>query len=160
MAQAGTKPGSVLKEPSPLWHHGETVHAQQFSNSLGHMRHRARRARGRRRIKQAWRGTEHHSRATDGDLERHAVRKYSRLHGLATAAIRDDGDHLEDHCARVFGDAKCSPETLLFTVDFGGDYELGANSSTVTGAQETRFSFVCYVREVHRVALQQGAERG
>jgi hypothetical protein len=60
----------------------------------------------------------------------------------------------------VFGDAKCSPETLLFTVDFGGDYELGANSNTVTGAQETRFSFVCYVREVHRVALQQGAEPG
>jgi len=42
---------------------------------------------------------------------------------------------------QVFGDAKCSPETLLFTVDFGGDYELGANSNTVPGAQETRFSF-------------------
>jgi hypothetical protein len=43
--------------------------------------------------------------------------------------------------AQVFGDTQCSPETLLFTVDFGGDYELGANSNTVPGAQETRFSF-------------------
>ena len=42
---------------------------------------------------------------------------------------------------QVFGDTKCSPETLLFTVDFGGDYELGANSNTVSSAQETRFSF-------------------
>jgi hypothetical protein len=42
---------------------------------------------------------------------------------------------------KVFGDAKCSPKTLLFTVDFGGDYELGANSNTVRGAQETCFSF-------------------
>jgi len=41
----------------------------------------------------------------------------------------------------VFGDTTCGPETLLFTVDFGGDYELGANSNTVRGAQETRFSF-------------------
>ena len=42
---------------------------------------------------------------------------------------------------QVFGDTKCSRETLLFTVDFGGDYELGANSNTVSSAQETRFSF-------------------
>ena len=42
---------------------------------------------------------------------------------------------------QVFGDTKCSRETLLFTVDFGGDYELGANSNTVPSAQETRFSF-------------------
>ena len=42
---------------------------------------------------------------------------------------------------QVFGDTKCSPETLLFTVDFGGDYELGANSNTVPSAQETCFSF-------------------
>jgi hypothetical protein len=42
---------------------------------------------------------------------------------------------------RVFGDTACSAETLLFTVDFGSDYELGANSKTVPGAQETRFSF-------------------
>ena len=27
---------------------------------------------------------------------------------------------------QVFSDTKSSPETLLFTVDFGGDYELGA----------------------------------
>jgi hypothetical protein len=39
---------------------------------------------------------------------------------------------------QVFGDTKCSRETLLLTVDFGGDYELGANSNTVPGAQETR----------------------
>jgi hypothetical protein len=42
---------------------------------------------------------------------------------------------------QAFGDTTCRPETLLFTVDFGGDYELGANSNTVPGAQETRFSF-------------------
>ena len=42
---------------------------------------------------------------------------------------------------QAFGDATCRPETLLFTVDFGGDYELGANSNTVPSAQETRFSF-------------------
>ena len=42
---------------------------------------------------------------------------------------------------QVFGDTACSPETLLFTVDFGGDYELGANSTAVPGAQETRFGF-------------------
>jgi hypothetical protein len=42
---------------------------------------------------------------------------------------------------RVFDDTKCSPKALLFTVDFGGDYELGANSNTVLGAQETRFTF-------------------
>ena len=42
---------------------------------------------------------------------------------------------------QVFSHTKCSPETLLFTVDFGGDYELGANSNTVSSAQETRFSF-------------------
>ena len=41
---------------------------------------------------------------------------------------------------QVFGDTKCSPETLRFTVDFGGDYELGANSNTVSSAQETRSS--------------------
>jgi hypothetical protein len=43
--------------------------------------------------------------------------------------------------AQAFGDTKCSPETLLYTIDFGGDYELGANSNTVPGARETRFSF-------------------
>jgi hypothetical protein len=42
---------------------------------------------------------------------------------------------------QVFGDTSCSPATLLFTVDFGGDYALGANSSAVPGAQETRFGF-------------------
>jgi hypothetical protein len=41
----------------------------------------------------------------------------------------------------VFGDTACGPETLLLIVDFGGDYELGANSNTVPGAQETRFRF-------------------
>jgi hypothetical protein len=47
------------------------------------------------------RGAERHIRATNGDLERHAVRKYSRVYGLATAAIRDDGDHLKNHCAGI-----------------------------------------------------------
>ena len=42
---------------------------------------------------------------------------------------------------QAFRDTTCRPETLLFIVDFGGDYELGANSNTVPGAQETRFSF-------------------
>jgi hypothetical protein len=42
---------------------------------------------------------------------------------------------------QVFGDTTCSPETLMLTADFGGDYELDANSNTVPGAQETRFSF-------------------
>jgi hypothetical protein len=41
----------------------------------------------------------------------------------------------------VFGDTTCSPDRLLFTVNFGGTYELGANSNTVPGAQETRFTF-------------------
>jgi hypothetical protein len=30
---------------------------------------------------------------------------------------------------------------IVLTADFGGDYELGANSNTIPGAQETRFSF-------------------
>jgi len=39
--------------------------------------------------------------ATDRDLERHAVREHSRVDGFATAAIRDDRDHVEDHRAGV-----------------------------------------------------------
>lgn len=42
---------------------------------------------------------------------------------------------------RVYGDKSCSPSALLFTVDFGGNYEIGANSQAVPGAQETRFTF-------------------
>ena len=49
------------------------------------------------RIKQAWQGTEPDGYATDGHLERYAVRESSSLDGFARAAIRDDGDHLEDH---------------------------------------------------------------
>lgn len=42
---------------------------------------------------------------------------------------------------QVFGDAACSPEKLLFSVDFGGDYQLGAESPAVPGARETRYGF-------------------
>ena len=42
---------------------------------------------------------------------------------------------------QVYGDKSCSPSALLFTVDFGGNYEIGANSKAVPGAQETRFAF-------------------
>lgn len=41
----------------------------------------------------------------------------------------------------VYGDKSCSPSMLLFTADFGGNYEMGANSRAVPGAQETRFAF-------------------
>jgi hypothetical protein len=63
------------------------------------------------------------------------VRESSRVLGLATAAIRDDGDHWKI-IVQVFGDTKSSPETLRFTVDFGGDYELGANSNTVPAPRD------------------------
>lgn len=42
---------------------------------------------------------------------------------------------------QVFGDNACSVEKLLFTVDFGGDYELGAESAAVPGAREGRYGF-------------------
>lgn len=42
---------------------------------------------------------------------------------------------------QVYGDKSCTPSALLFTADFGGNYEMGANSQAVPGAQETRFAF-------------------
>jgi hypothetical protein len=42
---------------------------------------------------------------------------------------------------QVFDDTACTPKTQLFTVDFGGGYQLGAKSKAVPGAQETRFDF-------------------
>lgn len=40
---------------------------------------------------------------------------------------------------QVYGDKSCSPDALLLTADFGGDYELGENSAAVPGAREGRF---------------------
>jgi adenomatous polyposis coli down-regulated (APCDD)-like protein len=42
---------------------------------------------------------------------------------------------------QVYGDKSCTADALLFSVDFGGSYELGANSAAVPGAQEARFAF-------------------
>lgn len=42
---------------------------------------------------------------------------------------------------QVYGDKSCSPDALLFTADFGGDYQLGGASAAVPGAREARFSF-------------------
>lgn len=42
---------------------------------------------------------------------------------------------------QVYGDKSCNPSALLFTADFGGNYDMGAESQAVPGAQETRFAF-------------------
>jgi hypothetical protein len=46
-----------------------------------------------------------------------------------------------DIVVQVFGDNACSSDKLLFTANFGGDYELGSGSAAVPGAREGRYGF-------------------